>query len=522
MPRANRLPVILLASWLAGASLPEGFAAYEYAFFHENVMGTSLELRLRADTPEQAKQAEDRVLVEIDRLSRIFSGHDPSSEFRRWHDSPPGPARLSPELREVLSEAESWRIRSGGAFDPRVEALSRLWARSAQQDREPSTAELAQIAPLLERPAWRPGPGPDEVMRLSECPLTLNAIAKGFIVERACAAGSRPDLGVRGLLVNAGGDLRVAGDLAPTLGIAAPWADSESSEPIARIKVRDRAVSTSGPSQRGFRIRGRWNSHIFDPRTGRPASGVSSATVIAARSSDADALATIANVLPPAATLRLVGSVPEAECLIVTSECEVLRSRGWALHEAPAPAEVEDAQDKPADADAADASWSRDFELAVNFEINSPEGEGRRYRRPYVAVWIEDKDGQPIRTLTLWVSMGGAGPFQWIPDLKRWYRADQLRKQKDKRELVFTIARPTRPPGQYRAIWDGKDDRGQPVPAGQYTVLIDAAREHGTYQNLRQPVTVGREPFKAELDGGVEIKSATVEYRKKARARPPR
>ena len=93
-------------------------------------------------------------------------------------------------------------------------------------------------------------------------------------------------------------------------------------------------------------------------------------------------------------------------------------------------------------AQGAAASWSRDFELVVDFEINQPEGEGRRYRRPYVAIWVENKEGFPIRNLTLWVSMGGAGPFQWLPDLKRWYRADQARKQVEKKDLVFT----TRPP----------------------------------------------------------------------------
>ena len=170
---------------------------------------------------------------------------------------------------------------------------------------------------------------------------------------------------------------------------------------------------------------------------------------------------------------------------------------------------------KAAPAPAAAATWNRDFELVVNFEINQPEGQGRRYRRPYVAIWVENKEGFPIRNLTLWVSMGGAGPFQWLPDLKRWYRADQDRKQVEKKDLIFTIARPTRPPGKYKVIWDGKDSQGKPVANGEYTILIDAAREHGTYQNLRKVVKLGDKPFTEQLEGGVEIKSATIEYRHK-------
>ena len=71
-------------------------------------------------------------------------------------------------------------------------------------------------------------------------------------------------------MLNVGGDLRVRGAIDGTIGIAAPWADSESSEPLAYIEVKDRSVATSGSSQRGFRINGQWYSHIFDPRSGLP------------------------------------------------------------------------------------------------------------------------------------------------------------------------------------------------------------------------------------------------------------
>ncbi len=136
-----------------------------------------------------------------------------------------------------------------------------------------------------------------------------------------------------------------------------------------------------------------------------------------------------------------------------------------------------------------------------------------------MAVWVEDKDGKSVRTLSLWVSMGGAGPFQWLPDLKRWYASDHERKRYDKKELLFTIARPTRQPGKYKVIWDGKDDHNKLLPAGEYTISIEAAREHGTYQNIRKQVTLSDKPFTEELKGNVEIRSASIEYRRKAQTK---
>lgn len=158
------------------------------------------------------------------------------------------------------------------------------------------------------------------------------------------------------------------------------------------------------------------------------------------------------------------------------------------------------------------STWNREYELEVEFQISDPDGA--RYRRPFVAVWIEDGSGSPIRTLSLWVQTRKPGP-RWIPDLKRWYRKEKQRKNRDGGDLIETISAATRAPGKYSLVWNGRNDDGKLVPQGEYTVCIEAAREHGTYQFLREAVTIGSKPFRASLGSNVEIKGATVEYRKK-------
>jgi thiamine biosynthesis lipoprotein len=525
MPRPSRITVYVLGAWLCGVGWRSAVAADDFAFYYENVMGTSLELLVRADDAEAARRAEGRVLREIDRLSAIFSGHDATSEFRRWQAAQ-GPMTVSPELFEVLRACDHWRAESGGAFDPRVQVLTRLWSECAAQGRTPTPEERGAAKALMGRPAWRLDPGSGTAEHLTDCPLSLDAIAKGDIIERACAVALEEGRGVRGLLLNVGGDLRVCGDTARTIAIVAPWADSETGEPLAYVEVRGKAVATSGSSQRGLRIGGRWYSHIFDPRAGVPVEGTAGATVIAERSADADALATIFNVLAPEDSVRLAESLPGVECLIVATDGRVARSAGWHRYERARPAALALAVQAPPAAKAdeggaaapAGAPWGDEFELLVNFEINRPDAGAGPYRRPYVAVWVEDQNGFPVRTLLLWVSFGGAGPFQWLPDLKRWYRSDEARYRVDRTNLIRTVARPTRPPGQYSILWDGKDNQGKPLGRGPYTLCIDAAREHGTYQGIRTPVTLASEPFAEELQGNVEIKSASVAYRRKGPA----
>ena len=69
--------------------------------------------------------------------------------------------------------------------------------------------------------------------------------------------------------------------------------------------------------------------------------------------------------------------------------------------------------------------WDDAFEVVVNFEINLPEGF--RILRPYVAVWIEDKDGYSVRTLALWYQLGRG--VRWLRNLRRWTGSERVRRR---------------------------------------------------------------------------------------------
>ena len=152
--------------------------------------------------------------------------------------------------------------------------------------------------------------------------------------------------------------------------------------------------------------------------------------------------------------------------------------------------------------------WDDNFELAVDFQIAQPGGG--RYHRPYVAIWVEDSSGKAVRTLSLWVNNSGRGP-RYIRELRRWISSESAGAS----NLISTVSSATRLPGKYSVTWNGRDDAGRPVEQGKYRLLIEAAREHGSYQLIQQDLTLTTTPKAIDLEGNEEIAGARVEYRRR-------
>ncbi|WP_340266229.1 DUF2271 domain-containing protein [Sphingobium mellinum] len=120
--------------------------------------------------------------------------------------------------------------------------------------------------------------------------------------------------------------------------------------------------------------------------------------------------------------------------------------------------------------------------LTVNVTI--PRLPVAEYHRPYVAIWLE-KEGAAPRTLSVWYDVDkakGEGT-KWLRDVRQWWRASG-------RSMSFPadgITGATRPPGQQKiAFTTGKGPLGQ-LDAGNYTLLVEAAREVGGREVIRLP-----------------------------------
>lgn len=149
------------------------------------------------------------------------------------------------------------------------------------------------------------------------------------------------------------------------------------------------------------------------------------------------------------------------------------------------------------------AVFPADAEVEIGFTYAA--SSTGRVNNPYIAVWVEDTDGNLVRTVSVWFEQSQKGT-RWLRDLRQWaaLAADV--------EIDSTVTGATRAPGEYSLVWDGTDDAGNPVAQGQYVLLIESAREHGPYQTTSATITVSDEGFAVTMpdDGELVGASATM------------
>jgi thiamine biosynthesis lipoprotein len=472
---------------------------------YENVLGTSLELKFKANNQADADLAEENALKEIDRLDAILSAYKTTSEFNIWMNNGKQTTKVSSELFEVLQQFEDYKGLTNGALDASAAVIGNVWKKAVIENRLPSTQALQTAVNLVKQKHYVLDAKNKTVTRLDEVPLALNSFAKSYIINKAAEKAMQTP-GIENVVVNIGGDMVIKGNQPETIEIANPKADAENDMALTAIKVADRAVATSGNYRRGFNVNGKWYSHIVDPRTGNPVSDIISATVIAADASKAGALATSFNVLSVSEIEKLTANRNDIAYLLVTKEGKEIKSSEWAKYEV--------ALNKPVNVltkvSKADKAWNTKYELVVNLEIANIEStDGKRVRRPFVAVWIEDAAKTPVRNLAIWYNKP-----RWLPDLKSWNRANGDEFRKAEAGKLSSTSSATRGPGKYSLSWDGKDDSGQLVKAGVYTVFIEVAREHGSYQVISKEMKFTGSAQKVELTPNTELASASLDYRK--------
>jgi thiamine biosynthesis lipoprotein len=254
------------------------------------------------------------VFREIQRFENLLSKYKPDSEVTKLNES--GKLKASPEAFYVIKKSvEFWRA-SDGAFDITVAPLVDLWGFTEKRYRLPTDKEIKSALNLV---------GSDKIILHEEdnvvefktpgMKIDLGAIAKGYATD--CAVIKLKTAGIKSCLINTGGQIYCLGD---NFGI--PWKvaikNPRGKTVIGYLKLKDKAVATSGDYEQYFFKNNKRYSHILNPKTGYPAdSGILSVTVVAQDGLTSDALATAIFVLGKSKGAVLAGRFADTEVRII-------------------------------------------------------------------------------------------------------------------------------------------------------------------------------------------------------------
>ena len=485
--------ISVMFSSLAGAAEQAQPGSQKFDFHHADVLGTALDLSVIATSSADAATAEKNVLAEVERLRKILSSYDPDAELARVNASPvggPGIA-VSKELIEVLKQYDTWSKRSRGAYSGHMGELIAIWQEAEKNKQLPTDAVLLPAAKRAGEPAWAIDEKTQTVRRIADQQINVDSLGKGFIVGKAVEAATRNAGGVKGVLLNIGGDLRVWGT--PLIkgsewavGVQDPTKPELNATPLTTVYVPgDRAVASSGGYQRFYTIGNTHYSHIIDARTGKSARN-SAATVVAPDSATANALATICCLLRPAEAMELVRSVPDAECLIITAAGDQMRTDGFR--------ELEQSRDA-ASAPKLPSQFPAGFKMAIDLTTTPTQ------RKPYVFAWITDAGGKHVKTIGAW-----GNEQRWMRELREWWKIAGSDR------ALQTISHATQRAGSYPLSWDGTDQKGNGVPLGKYTIWIEVAAEHGPHSVKSGSITLDRQPASITIAATDAFNEVKVQY----------
>ena len=267
-------------------------AASYWLHVNRTAMACRFEVTMR-QSEETGIAAATEALDEIDRLeSRLTVFRETSEVSVVNSEAAKRSIEVSQELFDLLTLCQRLYEGTDGAFDVTSGPLTRCWGFLRRQGRMPSQAEIDQSKSVV---------GSDKLLlddtmktvRFARVGMEINlgSIGKGYALDSAAELMSTR---VSTALLNAGSSsMRAAGKGEDGSGWLVGLRNPRSKlRRLGVLRLRDCALSTSGGEEQFFDHQGQRYSHIIDPRSGWPASGVTSVSVVAPTAAISDALAT--------------------------------------------------------------------------------------------------------------------------------------------------------------------------------------------------------------------------------------
>lgn len=296
------------------------------------LMGSRFEITAVTSDDWKAKAAIEAGIEEIKRIEKLISSWDPNSQTSEINrNAGSKEVKVDRELFNLIRRSKKVSDLTHGAFDISYASMDKIWKFDGSMKQMPdSNAVAGSVSKINYKDIILNKEKQTVFLKNKGMKIGFGAIGKGYAANKALEVMSK--MGLDGALVNASGDLISWGKDEDgkdwRIGISNP---KEKDKIFSWLTIGENAIVTSGNYEKYVTFSGKRYSHIIDPRTGYPVSGLSSVTIICPNAELADALATSVFVLGAKSGMQLINKLNGIECILVTDDQKMLTSSNLQL-----------------------------------------------------------------------------------------------------------------------------------------------------------------------------------------------
>lgn len=292
------------------------------------LMGSRFEITVVGKDQVEANLYIDLAISEISRIEKLISSWDPNSQTSLINKNAGiQPVQVDAELFGLIQRGIGISKLTDGAFDISYASMDNIWKFDGSMTDMPSDDSIkASVAKVGYHNIILDKENHTVFLKLEGMKIGFGAIGKGYAADKAKEL--LMSKGVVAGIINASGDMNTWGkqtnDKDWQVAITNPM---DKNKVFALLPVHNGAVVTSGNYEKYVTFNNTRYTHIIDPRSGYPATGIVSVTVFAPKAELADALATSVFVMGKDVGLNRIEQLPKVECVIIDGEGNIITSK---------------------------------------------------------------------------------------------------------------------------------------------------------------------------------------------------
>lgn len=296
------------------------------------LMGGRFDISIVAQDSLTAEQNINEVIAEISRIENLISDWKPDSQVSEVNQNAGiKPVKVDQEVFELTQRAIELSKKTNGAFDVSFAALDRVWKFDGSMTEMPSAEAIKKsVAKVGYKNIILDSVNSTIFLKLKGMKIGFGALGEGYAADRC--RDMMLAKGIKAGIVNASGDMTTWGKQPNgrdwNIGITNPFHPDAI---FAVVPLNGGAVTTSGNYEKFVVFNGKRYSHIINPATGYPATGLCSVTVFGPKAEVANGFSTSLMVLGKKMGMDFINQDPDYSCIMITDDGKIIKSKNFKI-----------------------------------------------------------------------------------------------------------------------------------------------------------------------------------------------